>query len=59
MCAASAKETTWRREIDALQTAGDGMPETTRILVAREPGARFAPPGVKLVNALRYLLGSG
>lgn len=53
-----SQQTTWEREIAALEDAGAKFPNATRVLVAHEHPLRKAPAGIKMIDAWRYLLQS-
>ena len=48
---------TWAREISALEAGSARFPGAERVLVAHERPRRAPPPGVRVEDAWRYLLG--
>lgn len=50
-----SEDTTWRREAAAIRRAGGPK---QRLLITREPAGRRAPPGVRILDAWRYLSGA-
>lgn len=50
-------QTTWEREIGALQWAGERIADARRVLVVQEQSNRKRPEGIEVREAWRYLLG--
>lgn len=50
-------QTTWEREIGALQWAGARITGAQRVLVVQEQSSRKPPEGIEILEAWRYLLG--
>ena len=48
---------TWTREVRALEAASTRFPDADRVLVAHERARRAPPPGIRVQDAWRYLLG--
>jgi predicted AAA+ superfamily ATPase len=50
---------TWKREIAALEEGAARFPRAACVLVAHERTTRKPPTGIEVVDAWRYLLGTG
>jgi predicted AAA+ superfamily ATPase len=48
----------WEREIASLEWAAGKAPKAARVLVVHEDAGRKPPPGIRVVEAWRYLLGA-
>jgi hypothetical protein len=54
-----SQQSAWEREIAALASAPLRTPDAPRMLVVHTVPSRQAPPGVRIIEAWRYLLDTG